>query len=145
MAVGEREQHVGRSPPKVPSQKDKQSWLKPKTSCWVWTEQPISQAIILPSHTVPGHLRFPTSLLLSPWQLRLKTWKAFAAVVGFWVWLMPLLCKPDTATAAAQLLELYNPNAITVMPLELLIWQSLDPNGGLAHGLLPLPTCLLQN
>lgn len=108
-------------------------------------EQPISQAIILPNHTVPGYLRFPTSVFLSPWQLRLKNWTAIAAVVDFCVWLILLPCKPDAAAAAAQRLEHYNPMHVTVMPLELLIWQNLDPNGGSAHGLLPLPTCLLWN
>lgn len=127
MAVEDRKQHVGRSLPKVPGQKDKQIWLKPKIFCWVWMEQCISQAIILPSHTVPGHLRFPTSVLLSPWQLRLKSWKAIAAAVGFCVWLILLPCKPDAAAAAAQWLEHYNPMHVTVMPLELLIWQNLDP------------------
>lgn len=34
---------------------------------------------------------------------------------------------------------------ITVMPLELLIWQNLDPNEDLAYGLLPRHACMLQN
>lgn len=97
------------------------------------------------SHTVPGHLRLPMSVLLSPWQLGLRNWKAIAAVVGFCVWLILLPCKPDAATAAAELLEHYNAMCVTVMPLELLIWQNLDPNRDLAHRLLPLPTYLLQN
>lgn len=116
--------------PKSVQSESQQIWLKPKISCWVWTEQCISQATIPPSHAVPGHLRFPMSVFLSPWQFRLKNWKAFAAVVGFCVWLTLLPCKPDAAAAAAQLLGHYNPTCITVMPLELLIWQNLDPNGG---------------
>lgn len=34
---------------------------------------------------------------------------------------------------------------ITVMPLEQLIWQNLNPNEDLAYGLLPCHTCTLQN
>lgn len=34
---------------------------------------------------------------------------------------------------------------IKVMPLELLIWQNLDPNEDLAYGLLPCHTYMLQN
>lgn len=72
-AVEERKEHVGKSLPEVPGQKDKQ--------IWVWTEQSISQAIIPPSHTVPGHLRLHTSVLLSPWHLGLK----IARLVLLWL------------------------------------------------------------